>query len=204
MSAFENPARPKHVQFAAPALPIVRRKAENKLIVSVATKPETVHHSAPYLFLTVRKTTKHCLGRIDEVTVSLSKHFEHPKESTDITSTVKPTYKICITNEIFLIIMHTAKCLFNTGSGVSLIRFSIKLLRWTNGIKRQEISQLRTGTLRPLPIEKLILLLPRINKLSTCTWSWIASHLAVEIFLGTSFIDRFIWRNRLLDRRVVF
>lgn len=99
--------------------------------------------------------------------------------------------------------MYTAHCLLDTGAGINIIRSSLVPTSWFKRIKRDKLPTLQTATKQPLSMDGFILLNLRLGDLNTRIWFGVAPHLALDIFLGTAFIDRFIRSIFPSERKVV-
>lgn len=124
-------------------------------------------------------------------------------EITDITYTAKLTSSFCMTHRISVSTVYNADCLLDTEDGMNLISSSMIFSSWTTRIKHEILPQLRTATKQPLLLDGLTFFHLRLGELSTFILFGVALHFALNIFLGTSIIDRFILKIFSLERKVI-
>lgn len=70
-------------------------------------------------------------------------------------------------------------------------------------IKKRQLPRLRTATKAPILLDGTILLFVKIGELRVRVWFGIVKNLAVDILLGTSFIDRYIQGIFLSERKIL-
>lgn len=99
--------------------------------------------------------------------------------------------------------MQAAHYLFDAGVGWNLIRSSMFPTDLGKCIKQDGPSTLCTAAKRSLPLNGLILLKLQIGNFHTRVWLLIALLDAVEMLLGTAFIDRFMCGIFPSGRRVL-
>lgn len=85
--------------------------------------------------------------------------------------------------------------LFDTGGGPSLINKDFLPLAWEDFIKSTRLPQMQTANCNVFNIESIWPLFTCIGDLCVRAWFRIVDNLAVDILLGTSFIDRCIQRT---------
>lgn len=84
-----------------------------------------------------------------------------------IVLTAKPKYKPQISDRPTTTLLHKETSLFNTGTGMILIRFSMILNEWRNQFKQNELPSLWTARKQPLQLDRLIPLHNRFEIMST-------------------------------------
>lgn len=91
----------------------------------------------------------------------------------------------------------------DAGAGVSILHRSLIPTGWKNCSRRHDLQRLRTATKNRLSLDGSMLLHLHLDKLCTRVWFSIALHLAVDILLGTTFIDWFMSGIYPAGRKVV-
>lgn len=116
-----------------------------------------------------------------------------PPETTYIALTVRMTFQLCTTLEIFISIIDIEKCLLDTEASVNSILSFIVLSSCSGGIMRGKVQRLCTGTMQLLPLDGSMLLNFHLCQLCLLTWFEKAAYIVVRLHLGTSSIN---WFNR--------
>lgn len=88
--------------------------------------------------------------------------------------------------------MHTANCVVDREAGKNFVCFSMLPGECTHHSMRSKLPILRTVTRESVAVYRMIPLHFYLSNLCSCTGFGVAAHLAVDIFPGTSFFDRFI------------
>lgn len=112
--------------------------------------------------------------------------------TTHVAFSAKPTYKLCFSIGIHTHELAPNKCLLDTATGLNLINANLIHLEWINRVKHTDLPRFRTATKEPIHLQGTILLHHQIGNLNTRVWFSIFPNLAVDLLLGTSFVDRFI------------
>lgn len=90
--------------------------------------------------------------------------------------------------------MPTADCLPDTWADLFLIHSSLIPSSCTNQNNRRNIARPRTASKQTAPLNGPILLLFYLDELTTLIWLGVVPHIAIDIFLGSTFIGCFIRR----------
>lgn len=136
-------------------------------------------------------------------TVPTSEPLPIFSRESNIAFMAEPTYKCRVTYGPKTNSKHAATCLLDTVAGVKLINFSLINTSWKSRIKLESTSKLRTETRRPVRLDGLNFLHLRIHDISTCVSLGCVPHLAVNIFIGTAIIGRFIREIFPVQRKFV-
>lgn len=103
----------------------------------------------------------------------------------------EPTEKPRHSYEVTAATIRTATCLLDTGAGFDLVDSTDLPSKWTNHINRGKMAHIRTATQDPLRVEKKVIHYLCIGYLCVRVWFVIVHNFAVDILLGTTFINRF-------------
>lgn len=115
----------------------------------------------------------------------------------------KPTYRVRISVGVTSQSMMTVASLFDTGAGPNLVNKSFIPRNWHRYVEPIEQPQLRTATREHVNVEGVIPMFVRIGDLRVRAWFGVVENLAVDILVGTSFIDRCIRGIFPTERKIV-
>lgn len=115
----------------------------------------------------------------------------------------KPTYKIGMIYGESVKAMHTAVALLDTRAGINLIHFAPIPPEHENSVRNVSLQRVRIGTKKSHRIKGVITLHLRPGDLCTRIWIGIAPQPAVNMLLGTVFIDCSIRGMFPSERKVV-
>lgn len=142
--------------------------------------------------------------------VSPSINIAHIEEALllDTTSTkvlfcAKRTYKLRVCYGIHVYTLPATERLLDTGAERNLSQTKFIHQDYMSRNKHKDLSKLLTATMEPVRLHETILLHLRIGDLTARVWSGIVPILAVDVLLGTSFIDLFVRSNFPSERKVV-
>lgn len=105
------------------------------------------------------------------------------------------TYEVPLTNGNKVKTIGGAISLLDMGAWVNLVHPSLISTCSNHRIKRHDFLRLRIATRKPIQLNGWILLYLCLGDKCTLLWFGIARFLAVDIFLGTAFMDRIIREN---------
>lgn len=94
-------------------------------------------------------------------------------------------------------------CLLDTGAGTDLINKASLKREWLSDIKRQQLRGLRTVTKEDVLFGGTIPFFVKIGKIKVRVWFEIVEAFAVDILLGTYFIDGYFRGIFLSERKVL-
>lgn len=144
---------------------------------------------------------QHCPVRNNVVTVTLLKSIEFPTVTTDIAYTGKPSIKLYIVYGISVFVSHTADYQLITRAGTNLMHSEI-LSSWSYRIEHENVPKWCTVAKQPLISDTWILNIC-LNKLNSHNWFDESPHFVFIILVDTSFSDRFILWNFLIQHKMV-
>lgn len=101
----------------------------------------------------------------------------------------KPTYKVRVQLGINSKQLRRHICLLDIGSGLKIARITFRQKKWSIRIRYQAVPKLGFAIKEPIQLLGRILLSERISDLHVKVRFGIVKHLAVDVLLGTRFID---------------
>lgn len=129
-----------------------------------------------------------------------SLHFKVTESK--VAFTTKLTYNVVLTYGVTAKTMLTAFGLLRKGDGVNPVHLLLINTSWKHCIGRHDLPRLCTAQGRPLRLDGLIILYLCLGDFCILVWFRIASHLALDILLGTVFIDRSMFKIFPIERKV--
>lgn len=100
-------------------------------------------------------------------------------------------------------VLYAIMSVIGRGSTPTLISTAFRKSQWNSCMKRQDTSIVRKANKQSLSVIGLILLHVRIGKLCVRKWFRMVDKLAVDLHLGTSFIDHYIWTISYGEHKLV-
>lgn len=98
--------------------------------------------------------------------------------------------------------MHIAQCLLDARAKLKRVNISLISRSWQHRIMRDWILKLRIGTKQPLHVERKIFLHVYTGSLYVEIWFGVILKLAVSMLFDVLFIDQFIRRIFLFERKI--
>lgn len=140
----------------------------------------------------------------DSSPTSVEEVVEFDIGSHDVASFfTKPTYQACLAVYITSRAMFVVTSLLDTGAGPNLVNNAFLPREWQRKVVSTPSPSLRTATRETVKVEGIVRTFVQIGDLRVRAWSGVVENLAVDILLGTSFIDRFIISILAGERKVV-
>lgn len=136
-------------------------------------------------------------------TVNLDESISFLTAGTDVAFMAKSIYSIGCTYDSSVEAMDTEADLPDTVAGVNVIHSALIPPEWRKDFKEAAISRYRMSTKQPPQIGGFIILHIGLEKLCTIFSFGITQHLRVHTVLGTTFIDRIIWRILPRERKKI-
>lgn len=99
--------------------------------------------------------------------------------------------------------MHTLVSLFDTGASPISVKKDFLPLTWRKSTKTNKSTLLGTANCKVVSFEGIVSLFVCMGGLRMSAWFGVVKNLAVDVLLGTSFIDRRIWGIFLIEQKFV-
>lgn len=113
------------------------------------------------------------------------------------------TYKLHLSYVVNAASLRTATCLLHTEDGINFFNPTLLSSQRTNCVKCRKIPHLCRATQESLRLEGTILLQVGLGDLRVRVWLGIVNNLAVDMLLGTYFIDCCIRRIFSAERNAL-